>query len=76
MLLTLLQSCNPATIPSCLLLSTLTGEPEEEFCEFPCGNTQAGHPGWLETALWEAERKRGNAEVKEGINCPPKKQPT
>lgn len=54
------------------LLYTFTGKYVDEFCAFSSGNTQAEHRAWLETALWEAERKRGNMEVREGLTALPR----
>jgi len=53
-------------------LYTFTGKYVDEFHEFSSGNTQAEHPGWLETALREAGRRRGNVEVREGLTALPR----
>lgn len=54
------------------LLYVFTGKYADEFYEFPSGNTQAEDSGWLETGLQEAERKRGNMEVREGLTDLPR----
>lgn len=48
----------------------------DEFHEFSSGNTEAEDPGWLETAPQEAEKKRGNMEVRDGLTALPRSNQT